>query len=112
MRAAARVRLASIVIVVAALCSSGLMASTAVAQTRVLGLPGWEVQSSAEATQSGEELSSPSFAGGSWLAVKPDDAGAPGTEIGALLQNGACPEVFFAENMKTLFRLPGTRSAR
>ena len=38
-----------------------------------------------------------------WLPVANDDAGAPGTEVEALLQNGACPDVFFFENMKKCF---------
>jgi exo-1,4-beta-D-glucosaminidase len=35
--------------------------------------------------------------------VRPDDAGAVGTEVGALVQNGRCPNVFFSTNMKTCF---------
>ncbi len=73
------------------------------AQTVTLGLGGWQVQSSGLAPQPGSQISEPGFSTGSWLAVAPDDAGAPGTEIGALLQNGACPNVFFSENMRSCF---------
>ena len=68
-----------------------------------LGLGGWQVQSSATATQPGAQISAPGFAASSWLKVRPDDAGAPGTEIEALLQNGACPRVFYSTNMKSCF---------
>jgi len=68
-----------------------------------LGLGGWKVQSSAAATESGAEVSSPGFSTVGWLPVKPDDAGAPGTEIEALLQNGACPDVFYSDNMLKCF---------
>ncbi|MFZ0869804.1 MAG: sugar-binding domain-containing protein, partial [Rhodanobacter sp.] len=69
----------------------------------VLGTGGWKVLTSATATQGGAVISTPGFNTGKWLSVKPDDAGAPGTEVEALLQNGACPNVFFADNMKTCF---------
>jgi exo-1,4-beta-D-glucosaminidase len=68
-----------------------------------LGSGGWKVLSSATATQGGQQISTPGFSTGGWLSVSNDDAGAPGTEIGALLQNGACPNVFFSTNMKTCF---------
>jgi exo-1,4-beta-D-glucosaminidase len=68
-----------------------------------LGLGGWQVQSSATAAGSGQDLSSPVFDASSWLKVNPDDAGAPGTEIEALLQNGACPNVFYSDNMRKCF---------
>lgn len=68
-----------------------------------LGARGWQVQSSAVATASGEEVSSPSYATTGWLPVQPDDAGAPGTEINALLQNGECPNVFYSDNMRECF---------
>ena len=48
-------------------------------------------------------MSAPGFSASSWLSVAPDDAGAPGTEIEALLQNGACPKVFFSTNMRRCF---------
>src|SRR5215469_12365883 len=49
-----------------------------------LGAAGWTVQSSAVATQSGAQISTPGFNTSSWLPVANDDAGAPGTEIEAL----------------------------
>src|SRR5262245_52062712 len=55
------------------------------------GTGGWEVQSSAVATQTGAQISTPGFSTSTWLPVSNDDAGAPGTEIEALLQNGQCP---------------------
>jgi exo-1,4-beta-D-glucosaminidase len=48
-------------------------------------------------------ISTPGFSTSGWLGVRPDDAGAPGTEIDALLQNGACPQVFFSTRMKDCF---------
>ena len=83
-----------------------------------LGVHGWRVASSAAATQSGAAISEPGFDTSSWLPVTNDDAGAPGTEIEALLQNGVCPgdpklhvnqgsdsrqSVFYATNMRTCF---------
>ncbi|HJP80146.1 MAG TPA: beta-mannosidase [Pseudonocardiaceae bacterium] len=64
---------------------------------------GWKVLTSATATQGGAAISAPDFNTKGWLSVKPDDAGAPGTEINALLQNGACPNVFYANNMQKCF---------
>jgi hypothetical protein len=52
---------------------------------------GWEVQSSAVATQTGATISKPGFSTSTWLPVANDDAGAPGTELEAELQNGKCP---------------------
>ncbi|HEY2641888.1 MAG TPA: hypothetical protein VGI66_18605, partial [Streptosporangiaceae bacterium] len=84
-----------------------------------LGSNGWEVQSSAVATQSGAQISTPGFGTSTWLPVANDDAGAPGTEIEALLQNGQCPgdtalqpvnqstsspnSVFFSDNLKLCY---------
>ena len=56
-----------------------------------LGVGGWAVQSSAVATQSGAQISTPGFNTSTWLPVTNDDAGAPGTEVEALAQNGKCP---------------------
>jgi exo-1,4-beta-D-glucosaminidase len=56
-----------------------------------LGAGGWSVQSSAIATQTGAQISTPGFNTSTWLPVSNDDAGAPGTEIEALAQNGKCP---------------------
>jgi exo-1,4-beta-D-glucosaminidase len=69
----------------------------------VLGAAGWQVLSSATATQGGAAISKPGFDTGGWLPVANDDGGAPGTEIEALLQNGACPNVYYSTNMKTCF---------
>jgi exo-1,4-beta-D-glucosaminidase len=71
--------------------------------SRTLGLQGWQVQSSAEVPQGGAQISTAGFPASHWLAVKPDDAGAPGTEIEALLQQGACPDVFYSDNMRKCF---------
>ncbi|MDQ6841933.1 MAG: beta-mannosidase, partial [Actinomycetota bacterium] len=90
-------------VLVCALGAMALAASPAGAEVKTLGLSGWQVQSSAQATQGGGEISRPGFPTGSWLQVKPDDAGAVGTEVSALVQNGRCPDVFFSTNMKTCF---------
>jgi exo-1,4-beta-D-glucosaminidase len=84
-----------------------------------LGGSGWKVQSSATAPQSGAQISTPGFDASSWLSVANDDAGAPGTEIEALAQNGLCPgdtalqpvnqssggpsSVFFSNNMQLCY---------
>src|SRR5262245_40764332 len=84
-----------------------------------LGASGWTVQSSAVATQTGAQISAPGFSTAGWLPVSNDDAGAPGTEIEALAQNGKCPgntalqpvnlstagpsSVFFGSNMKSCY---------
>jgi exo-1,4-beta-D-glucosaminidase len=68
-----------------------------------LGAGGWKVLTSATATQTGQQISAPGFHTSGWLSVTNDDAGAPGTEVEALLQNGTCPGVFFSANMKTCF---------
>jgi exo-1,4-beta-D-glucosaminidase len=84
-----------------------------------LGAGGWQVASSATATQTGAQISAPSFDARSWLRVANDSAGAPGTEIEALLQNGRCPDdpglqpvntssdsrhsVFFSDNMRKCY---------
>jgi exo-1,4-beta-D-glucosaminidase len=87
-----------------------------------LGTAGWRVASSVTATQSGKAISQPGFDASTWLPVTNDDAGAPGTEIEALLQNGVCPgdpdlhvnqasagprSVFYAANMKACFGYMG-----
>src|SRR5215469_12358386 len=88
-----------------------------------LGAAGWAVQSSAVATQSGAQISTPGFNTSTWLPVANDDAGAPGTEIEALAQNGQCPgdtalqpvnqstsspnSVFFSNNLQLCY---GTQS--
>jgi exo-1,4-beta-D-glucosaminidase len=84
-----------------------------------LGSNGWEVQSSKVATQTGAQISTPGFNTSTWMPVTNDDAGAPGTEIEALLQNGLCPgdtalqpvntdtdspnSVYYSANMKSCY---------
>jgi exo-1,4-beta-D-glucosaminidase len=84
-----------------------------------LGARGWQVQSSAVATQSGAQISAPGFDASGWLPVSNDDAGAPGTEIEALAQNGKCPgdaalqpvnqnpdgpgSIYFSDNLKSCY---------
>jgi exo-1,4-beta-D-glucosaminidase len=65
--------------------------STGASDITDLGAGGWQVQSSAVATQTGAQISAPGFSTAGWLPVSNDDAGAPGTEIEALAQNGQCP---------------------
>jgi exo-1,4-beta-D-glucosaminidase len=84
--------------------TSGSSPSTGSSALTDLGTTnGWKVLTSATATQSGATISTPGFSTSGWLSVQNDDAGAPGTEINALLQNGTCPNVFFSTNMKTCF---------
>jgi exo-1,4-beta-D-glucosaminidase len=66
-------------------------ADTGASDISNLGSGGWKVASSAVATQTGAQISTPGFNTSSWLPVSNDDAGAPGTEIEALAQNGQCP---------------------
>ncbi|HEY7199221.1 MAG TPA: beta-mannosidase, partial [Candidatus Dormibacteraeota bacterium] len=89
-----------------------------------VGLDGWTVQSTRVVTQGGDQVSTPGFPTGEWLAVAPDDAGAPGTEMEAMLQNGVCPRdpsfrvhggpalddhsVLFSDNMQRCFGLMDT----
>jgi exo-1,4-beta-D-glucosaminidase len=80
-----------------------LAPSAASADVTDLGGAGWQVQSSAQATQSGATISDPGFDAASWLSVRNDDGGAPGTEIEALVQNGACPNVYVSTNLKGCF---------
>ncbi len=68
-----------------------------------LGSGGWKVLSSATATQTGQQISTPGFSTSGWLSVTNDDAGAPGTELEALQQNGQCPNIFFSTNMQTCY---------
>jgi exo-1,4-beta-D-glucosaminidase len=82
---------------------AALSAPAASAETGIVGLGGWQVQSSATATEAGAQISTPGFPTGSWLHVRPDDAGAVGTEVGALVQTGHCPAVFFSTNLKDCF---------
>src|SRR5690242_19492188 len=77
-----------------------LAAPPASAETRTVGFGGWQVQSSALARQGAARISTHGFPTRSWLHVRPDDAGAVGTEVGALVQTGHCPALFFSRNMK------------
>ena len=101
--------------------------------TATIGLGGWQVQSSAAttqwttnqgATQDGAQISAPGFAASGWLPVRPDNAGAVGTEVEALVQNGVCPDdtalepvnassdstssVFYSDNLTQCFGAPMT----
>ena len=87
---------------------SEIAASGPARSLSTLGLRGWSVQSSAIAAQGGRQISTPRFDTSTWLPVKPDDAGAPGTEIGALLQNGACPDVFVSTHLRDCFGFTNT----
>ena len=94
-------------------------ADTGASDISDLGAGGWQVQSSAVATQTGAQISTPGFNTSTWLPVASDDAGAPGTEIQALAQNGKCPgdtalqpvnqsssspnSVFFSTNMQSCY---------
>jgi len=94
-------------------------AGTGASDITNLGSGGWEVQSSAVATQTGAQISTPGFNTSTWLPVTNDDAGAPGTELEALAQNGQCPgdtalqpvnqgtsspnSVFFSNNMQLCY---------
>jgi exo-1,4-beta-D-glucosaminidase len=100
---ARRVR-AGLPLIAAAATTAALAAPpVAGAATRTLGLRGWRVQSSASAGGNGAALSRPGFGARGWLKVTPDDGGAPGTEVEALVQNGWCRNVFFSTNMKRCF---------
>jgi exo-1,4-beta-D-glucosaminidase len=83
--------------------SAGAPRAKAATAPVTLGTAGWKVLTSATATQTGQQISTPGFSTAGWLSVTPDDAGAPGTEIEALLQNGGCPNVFFSDNMRKCF---------
>src|SRR5579863_8829421 len=86
-----------------AVVGCALGAPLASAGTRILGLQGWQVQSTADVPQGGVRVSQPAYATNGWLRVKPDDAGAVGTEVEALVQNGRCPNVFYSDNMEVCF---------
>ena len=75
----------------AVVAAGAVGAQAASADTQTVGFGGWQVQSSAQAPQAGAQISTPGFPTGSWLHVRPDDAGAVGTEVGALVQTGHWP---------------------
>jgi exo-1,4-beta-D-glucosaminidase len=99
--------------------AAGPASATGASDVSDLGSGGWRVQSSAVATQTGAQISAPGFDASGWLPVANDDAGAPGTEIEALAQNGRCPgdtalqpvnlgsggpaSVFFSANMRACY---------
>ncbi|MFD9960327.1 beta-mannosidase [Amycolatopsis sp. NPDC058986] len=72
-------------------------------QPAKIGTEGWQVLTTASVKDGGDKVSTPGYATQGWLPVKPDDEGAPGTEINALVQNGKCPDVFYADNMRKCF---------
>ncbi len=82
--------------------SAGVQSATSTGVS-TLGLGGWQVESSAVAGRGGGVISEADYPAEHWLHVTPDDAGAPGTEIEALLQSGACPNVFYSTNMRKCF---------
>jgi exo-1,4-beta-D-glucosaminidase len=106
---------------------AGQISPTGASDIADLGLHGWRVASSATATASGPQISAPSFDARSWLRVRNDDAGAPGTEVEALLQNGRCPldpalqpvndssdsphSVFFSDNIRKCYGYENTIGA-
>jgi exo-1,4-beta-D-glucosaminidase len=65
--------------------------STGASDLTDLGANGWSVLSSASTSATGAQISTPGFSTSGWLPVANDDAGAPGTEVEALAQNGMCP---------------------
>ncbi|MYW91559.1 beta-mannosidase [Amycolatopsis rubida] len=68
-----------------------------------IGLGGWQVLTTAQVKDGGTAVSKPGYPTRGWLKVKPDDAGAPGTEITALVQNGKCANVYYSDNMRKCF---------
>ncbi|MEU4668206.1 beta-mannosidase [Amycolatopsis sp. NPDC023774] len=68
-----------------------------------IGTSGWQVLTTASVQDGGDRVSQPGYSTKGWLPVKADDAGAPGTEINALVQNGKCPDVFYSDNMRKCF---------
>lgn len=98
-----RVALGATLLLASALLTAPTVAEASTSGLVTLGTQGWQVQSSAVAEEPAEQISSPSFDTKGWLPVRPDDAGAPGTEINALVQNGECPNVFHSDNMRKCF---------
>src|ERR1700761_1667697 len=94
-------------------------AATGASNLSNLGASGWQVQSSADATQTGAQISTPGFRAGGGLPGATDDAAAPATEIEALAQNGRCPgdpslqpvnqsadstrSVFYSDNIRSCY---------
>src|SRR3954469_25180800 len=67
--------------------------------------PDWQVVSSAVATDDGTNLSRAGFDTGAWLKIKTNDAGAPGGEVAAELQNTSADaqcganNIFYGKNL-------------
>jgi exo-1,4-beta-D-glucosaminidase len=80
---------ATLAALLALACMTG---ATAAADTTTLGLAGWSVRSAAVAAEPGGEISLPGLPTSTWLSVKPDDAGAVGTEIGACCRTAPAPK--------------------
>ncbi|MFD8494589.1 beta-mannosidase [Amycolatopsis sp. NPDC059657] len=72
-----------------------------------IGTQGWQVLTTASVPDGGEKVSAPGYSTKGWLPVKVDDAGAPGTELTALVQNGKCPDVYYSDNMRKCFGYVG-----
>src|SRR3954451_14908743 len=66
---------------------SGSAAPTGSSAVVNLGTAGWNVLTSATATQAGAKISAPGSSTAGWLTAVTDGAAASGTEINALLQN-------------------------
>ncbi|HWD01821.1 MAG TPA: beta-mannosidase [Amycolatopsis sp.] len=73
----------------------------------IIGTGGWQVLTSASVKDSGDRVSRPGYSTKGWLTVEPDYAGAPRTEINALVQNGKCPDVFYSDNLRKCFGYVG-----
>jgi exo-1,4-beta-D-glucosaminidase len=93
-------RLAALLLTVAAAAAAPCAAS---ARTVTVGRHGWQVMSTAGVRVADAKVSSPRLNTASWLQVRPDAAGAVGTEVNALVQTGHCPNVFFSTNMRRCF---------
>jgi len=63
----------------------------------------WQVLSTARVRADGARVSSPGFVPTTWLHVRPDAAGAAGTEVNALVQTGHCSNVFYSTNLRACF---------
>src|SRR5256885_6203929 len=74
-------------------------ASTGSSAVVNLGAAGWKVLTSATATQSGAQISTPGFSTGGWVTPAHHGAGAPGTGGNALFPKRGCPNVFFSTHM-------------
>src|ERR1700739_3269716 len=71
---------------VSAVAAAALAPTAASAGTVTLGGRGWQVLSSARVKSGGATVSSPRYPASAWLHVRPDGAGAAGTDVNALVQ--------------------------